>query len=132
MYQSDDAAGSPTLELSILEMPFGEEPIDSLQNLFTTWLSTSTETLEDKIGLKTSIFPNPTQNILEVSFETNESVELDLTIYNSVGKEMNRSGVQVQDGTKEIFDVKSFSQGIYFLEIKTKEGFSQTMKFIKM
>jgi len=132
VYRPDDAPNNPTLGLSILEMPFGEEPIDSLQNLFNTWISTSTETLEETIGLKTSIFPNPTQDVLEVSFETNEAIDLNLTIYNSVGTEMKQSKVQVQNGTKEIFEVKQFSEGIYFLEIKTKEGHSQTMKFIKI
>ena len=132
VYRPGDVAGGPALELSILEMPFGEEPIDSLQNLFDTWIATSTETLEEQIGLKTSIFPNPTHEVLEVSFETNELRELELTIYNSFGKAMLQSQLQVQDGTKEIFEVKQFSEGIYFLEIKTKEGLSQTTKFIKI
>ena len=132
VYKSDDAPGNPFLELSILEMPFGQEPIDSLQNLFSTWFSTSTENLENKIGLKTSIFPNPTQNILEVSFEINSNINLQLEIYNTVGKLMLEKKVQVEKNAKTEFDVQQFSEGIYFLEIKTEAGHTQTMKFIKI
>jgi len=47
VYQATDAPGNPTLRLNIEEMPFGEEPIDSLQILYDDFvLSVPDNTLE--------------------------------------------------------------------------------------
>ena len=55
VYKADDDIDNPFLRLNIEEMPFGEEPIDSLQILYNQFLGANDFALKDKLQL----YPNP-------------------------------------------------------------------------
>lgn len=86
--QPDDDINNPFLELNVLEMPFGEEPIDSLQTLFDEWLLTSTSTdLTDQLTLR--VYPNPAQDL--VIFELTELADVrnfELELFDLTGKKV--------------------------------------------
>jgi len=133
VYKPTDDVANPHLELSILEMPFGEEPIDSLQNLFTTWENTtSTESVFGKNKVEISLFPNPVNELLQVSLKSENDLNLSLAIFNATGQNMMETNVANSKNWNDKFDVKSFPNGIYYLQIKSKEGESKTLKFVKI
>lgn len=84
--KADDNINSPFLELNVLEMPFGEEPIDSLQSLFDSWILTSTdEPFASPKRIK--VFPNPSSG--KVFFETTNGLlnnDWELRLFDLTGK----------------------------------------------
>lgn len=66
----DDEPGNYFLELNVRSTPYGEEPIDSLQNLFDEWLLTDTKTPVDARSAVT-VYPNPSAG--SVIFEVVDS-----------------------------------------------------------
>lgn len=132
VYQPTDNVNNPYLELSILEMPFGEEPIDSLQNLFTTWENTtSTESFFGADKVEISLFPNPVNELLQVSLKSENNLNLTLSIFNASGVNMKEMTVANAKTWDDQLDVKNFPSGLYYLQIKSKEGISKTLKFVK-
>ena len=132
VYKPTDDVNDPYLELSILEMPFGEEPIDSLQNLFTTWENTtSTESIFGENKVEISLFPNPVNELLQVSLKSENDLNLSLSIINASGINMKEMSISNSKIWNDKIDVKGFSSGLYYLQIKSKDGNSKTLKFIK-
>ncbi len=132
VYKPTDDVNDPYLELSILEMPFGEEPIDSLQSLFTTWENTtSTETIFGENKVEISLFPNPVNELLQVSLKGENNLDLSLSIFNASGMNMKEMNISNAKAWNDKIDVKGFPGGLYYLQIKSKDGSSKTLKFIK-
>ena len=132
VYKPTDDVADPYLELSILEMPFGEEPIDSLQNLFTTWENTtSIESVFGKNKIEINLFPNPVNKLLQVSFKSEIDLNLSLSIFNATGKNMMEKSISISKNWDDKIEVKSFPNGLYYLKIESKDGSSKTLKFIK-
>lgn len=73
------------------------------------------------------LYPNPVQNILNVSISSNE-VPDELIIYNSLGQVVehkNNLGVNIME-----INTQLYSKGVYFLKI-VKQNTSKTFRFIK-
>jgi uncharacterized Ntn-hydrolase superfamily protein len=132
VYKPTDDVNDPYLELSILEMPFGEEPIDSLQNLFTTWENTtSIESTFGKNKIEINLFPNPVNELLQVSLKSDGDLILSLSIFNATGKNMMEKSISISKNWNDKIEVKSFPNGLYYLRIESTDGSSTTLKFIK-
>lgn len=69
------------------------------------------------------VFPNPTNYSFTISFSSSEKQNIELCLYNTLGKEIYFSKEKITKGQfeKEI-NVQKWSDGIYFLQLKTKEG----------
>ena len=79
-------------------------------------------------NLDFSIYPNPTNGVLSLSFEENVAVEV--IIHNAAGHEMLRVKV---DNEIYHFDTSSFPAGMYLCSIATKEGTTKsTKRFVKV
>ena len=125
----EDVFGQHYLELSILEMPFGQEPIDSLQILFDNFLesTTSTETVLQNTSI--SIIPNPSNQFIH--FKTSDQLDVEqVNFYNNQGHLI--SSRKVNDIVTEQMDVSNLSQGIYFVELTSKSITPIVLKFVKM
>lgn len=131
VYKPDDNIGTPYLELSILEMPFGEEPIDSLQNLFDTWWATSTHSIFVENEIQVNVFPNPAKDILQVAFDMEGETELEFNILNVTGASTIQSSEKVFNGFQKELDIEDLPNGLYYLQLKSPTGASKTIKFIK-
>ncbi len=132
VYKPTDDVNDPYLELSILEMPFGEEPIDSLQNLFTTWENTtSVESVFGNTKIKINLFPNPVNELLQVSIKSDADLVLSLSIFNATGKNMMEKSISFSKNWDDKIEVKGFPHGLYYLKIESKDSSSKTLKFIK-
>ena len=122
----DDDPDNPYLLLDILEMPFGEEPIDSLQTLFDEWVATSTE--EELIAASVlSVFPNPSDSKIMVEIKQKDIQYLE--VRNSLGQLLSMQRVS---GINRLpLDISFMERGVYYLIAKDFEGKQYSLKFVK-
>lgn len=132
VYKPDDEVDDPFLFLNILEMPFGEEPIDSLQNLFNEWVKT-TNTKDDhdhEDSELIKVYPNPVVNMLEVSLDN--SVHFDtiyfLDIRGSVIMEIDVESV----GNIFGMDASRMPEGMYVIQAVSRDKKIYNKKFEKV
>jgi len=125
----DDVIGQHYLELSILEMPFGEEPIDSLQVLFDNSVGSTTSTQSILQNKNISIIPNPGKEMIR--FKTDDPLNVEeVRFYSNQGQLIFTQ--KVNDITTEQMDVSNLSHGIYFVELISKSNSPIVLKFVKM
>jgi hypothetical protein len=67
------------------------------------------------------IYPNPTNGMFTLSYSSNNSGENVINLYNLVGQVVLTKAVSQSAGVSTVdFDISSFSQGIYMLELTTE------------
>lgn len=74
-----------------------------------------------------SIWPNPTNEILNIGIENSNNKQLNLRIFNALGQELMSSGIE---GSKQL-NVSKFAAGVYFVELSEENSMIGTQKFIK-
>lgn len=69
------------------------------------------------------IYPNPSNGTFTVSFETLESLDFEISLFNTIGKEVYNNSFEnvVGEFTQQIA-VQDLSSGIYFLEISNRDA----------
>ncbi len=98
--------------------------------VWTSWFGTTesdcyTSTKQLKLNSNIKIFPNPTNDVLNINFENKEQREL--IIFDQLGKVVLN---EVSNETNIILNLKPLAKGFYILAIQTKEG-RFTKKIIK-
>ena len=69
------------------------------------------------------IYPNPSRDVFNISFTSNMSQDLEITIKNLIGEEINKNTLEDYKGDFNYYlDLSSFSKGIYLLNLKTNKG----------
>ncbi|MEP2937239.1 MAG: DUF1028 domain-containing protein [Gilvibacter sp.] len=125
VYRADDLPGSPYLRLNIEEMPFGEEPIDSLQSLYDQFLS-----VPDLQRLASmTISPNPVKDVTTLTYDPSIRI-VDLKIYDINGRLMHSENSFVEGTSAHQIRVLDYKSGVYFLVLDTNFG-AKTIQFIK-
>ena len=78
------------------------------------------------------LFPNPTQDQLNIDFDLPEASKAEIEIINTLGQRVQQSSAyNLMSGKNRFnFDISNLQAGIYFFRIHTKEG-QKTAKFIK-
>ncbi len=80
--------------------------------------STSTRDLDEVNQF--SLNPNPTNGVLNLSFETDVNVNLEMSVLNVVGQEVLRQNLgQVNGIVNEDIDLSGNSKGIYFVQLRS-------------
>lgn len=125
VYKADDDIANPFLRLNIEEMPFGEEPIDSLQILYNQFLGANDLILKDKLKL----FPNPVDSALTLKYEPAIRIKK-LSIIDMQGKILLHPKLELLNQGIISIDTNSLVKGVYFLDVATDNG-NQKIKFIK-
>ncbi|MCC7333438.1 MAG: SBBP repeat-containing protein [Flavobacteriales bacterium] len=78
-----------------------------------------------------SIYPNPTNNQLQVTFFNEQNTVTKMMIYNTIGEVIRSVDLGKKSGKIDhIFDVSALSTGIYFIQVQTEQG-SINQKFVK-
>ena len=69
------------------------------------------------------VYPNPSRDIFNVSFTSEDAQDLEVRVINVVGEVIYTENLMNFTGeyTKEI-DLRRSTKGIYFLEITTEDG----------
>jgi hypothetical protein len=125
VYKADDDIDNPFLRLNIEEMPFGEEPIDSLQILYNQFLGANDFALDDKLQL----YPNPVAKQFTLKYEPGVLIK-NISISDMQGKIILQPKIEALNQGAITISTSSLIKGIYFLQVATVKGI-QTIKFVK-
>jgi hypothetical protein len=69
------------------------------------------------------VFPNPTNSSLTISYSSSEKQTVELRIYNTLGQlQLFQSFETLEKVFKKEINVEKWSEGIYFLQVKMKDG----------
>ena len=70
-----------------------------------------------------NIYPNPSRDIFNVSFTTEEKQNLKVRLVNVIGEQLVSEDLQQFIGTyTKQLDLTNKAKGVYFLEIETDDG----------
>ena len=89
-----------------------------------TWTQPSTVRLEGGTTINNlDVYPNPSRDIFNVSFTSEDVQNLDVRVLNVIGEVVYTEDLEqfVGEYTKAI-DLATYTKGIYFLEITTNNG----------
>lgn len=130
---------NPATETSTINNPFNYtiEPVNDYQKLTITnaegdWAVYTSAALSTQ-NLETtnfSLYPNPTKNIINVQSQQLSLDNATIEVYDFSGKTVKSKNFNGQKRTVSL-NVSRLKTGIYFLKIKTANGASQLLKFIK-
>lgn len=77
-----------------------------------------------------NIYPNPTENLINIEFVLTDLNNANLTIYDATGKVVQ--SIMIENAAEIItLDVRDFAEGMYIATLKTDNGSIQSGKFIK-
>ena len=69
------------------------------------------------------VYPNPSRDVFNISFASEEVQDLQLRVLNVIGEEVVVEDLQQFVGQyKKQINLKDYSKGIYLLKIETSEG----------
>ncbi|MDC7993823.1 DUF1028 domain-containing protein [Altibacter sp. HG106] len=125
VYRPDDLPTEPHLRLNIEEMPFGEEPIDSLQTLYDNFLGVNDIPLKNQL----KIAPNPVRNSLSMQWNDRLNWQR-LEIYDILGKQIEVLSLPESGILQQTWNVDHLNPGMYFLKATTATN-TATLSFIK-
>jgi hypothetical protein len=72
------------------------------------------------------LYPNPTSELLHIETKINEVFKI--SVFNQLGQEVVK---KTELNENKSIDVSNLSKGLYFLNIDSEDGNTQTIKFIK-
>jgi hypothetical protein len=85
--------------------------------------NTTTSLVDINKEAKFSLYPNPAKNNTNINFYSNKHQELEISLFNVIGKEIDKIKVNVLLGNNNIsLDVTSLKNGVYFININKLEG----------
>lgn len=76
-----------------------------------------------------NIFPNPSNEFVNVSFGLASSEDIELTVYSVDGKVIETRSFANESKVNTTFNTSSYNNGVYILKINTENGIS-TQKFV--
>ena len=69
-----------------------------------------------------NLYPNPTNNILNVAFEMTNTTDVKMVVMSLTGQMIEMRDLKLEEGTQQLkVDVNRFGNGIYFIHLITKE-----------
>lgn len=107
---TDDNQGQISIkESGVTSLAFGTYNLSSVDKILNT------NTL--------SIYPNPAANVTNIDFEMKEATRVEFVLTNSIGQKVWSATKDLTEGQhQEQIEVADFANGLYFLQLKTREG----------
>jgi len=93
------------------------------------YITTDIFDLSTETGYILKAYPNPTQNIVNISMISDKSTKLNLKVLDLQGKTIFT--LKTENNLEQI-DFSNFSSGIYFLNISDNKQIIKTFKIIKI
>ncbi|HBX49740.1 MAG: hypothetical protein A2275_01480 [Bacteroidetes bacterium RIFOXYA12_FULL_35_11] len=121
--------------LSITIGELATETVSNSNNILTQGFQQSqyfTVDIEEnkKNGFAVTVFPNPTNDILNIDIKTEQNLNTRIQLCDENGKILIDENIKVLETSRK-YDLKIFAAGLYFLKIKTDNDYSKTVKIIK-
>lgn len=103
-------------------MDYGADWTETIHNIDPYGIVGNREPIPGKIEL--SVFPNPSNNSINIRYSTDVNEGVCLCIYNSLGQKMwdKNAGKQVPGVHLFNYSAENLSSGIYFLEVRNEKG----------
>jgi hypothetical protein len=76
------------------------------------------------------VFPNPANNVLNLSLTTTQEDNYSFSIFNQLGAEVNAGNLDFNAKRTHALNIENLSNGVYFIQVKNGKS-AQTIKFIK-
>jgi hypothetical protein len=76
------------------------------------------------------VFPNPANNVLNLSLTITLEDNYSYTIFNQLGAEVNAGNLDFNAKRTHALNIENLSNGVYFIQVKNAKS-AQTIKFIK-
>ena len=88
------------------------------------WTQPTSIRMGEEYGISNlDVYPNPSRDIFNVSFTSEEAQDFTVRVMNMLGEEMIKEGVQQHEGEYiKSIDLNKYNKGIYLLEIITNNG----------
>jgi hypothetical protein len=77
-----------------------------------------------------SVFPNPANNTLNISFGNIGSSTIELTMFDARGKLALSKTINTESGSTTKFDISNLPQAVYFMQLKTDGVLINTLKVL--
>jgi len=130
--------GSGVIEGIKLNWTIGEPIVETVENsaiilnqgFHQSVFNSTSLSINQENNLGLVIWPNPVNNELNISLDTNLNSKLNLNLYEVSGRFINQASVNTIESNISI-DVTNLSSGIYVLHISDSNGFIKTHKIIK-
>ena len=80
--------------------------------------------MEDNFGIsELEVYPNPSRDIFNISFTSDEVQDFTLRVVNLLGEEIIKEDMQQFVGEYVIsLDLSQFDKGVYLLDLKMRNG----------
>jgi len=102
-------------------------PADDLSDPIPITISSSTGVNEILSEANTSIYPNPTTDVLNINLRNLGHQVIDMSVYNSIGKVVMTKQLTQQNNT---IHIESLTNGVYFVSLKNG-NYTKSYKVIK-
>jgi hypothetical protein len=97
--------------------------LESYMNTATTSCFNATAIDDESTELQLTVYPNPTNSAFTIEFNSITNSEINIEIYNTLGKEIFNKELNSLSGQfKERINLEDFSEGIYFVNIISSTG----------
>ncbi len=90
-------------------------------------LQTNVDEIDLKI--KTTLYPNPSSGLTNLSIQLKEAAMADVIVYSNLGKALIEQNIAVNNLSNTSFDLTAFPDGVYYFHVKTPFG-SKAMVYI--
>jgi hypothetical protein len=76
------------------------------------------------------VFPNPANNILNLSLTNTQEDNYSFSIFNQLGAEISTGNLDFNSKRTHALNIENLSNGVYFIQVKNDKS-AQTIRFIK-
>lgn len=127
----DDRRGANAVEArNMVDVAIGGHPYLFKPYPFSKALSSKDVSRMDLNTASLTIYPNPTNDLINIDFVVTEGSDQVLNIYNATGKLIKSVSTKAMVGQLTI-DVADLAQGMYIATLKSENGNVQSGKFVK-
>lgn len=109
----------PSLGKWIPEEPANLRMSFSMHVYDTDW--TPIESIENE-NFTFNLFPNPADNLLQIEYNLDRKQDLEFFIFNNIGQLVYQNKLLSTKQESLTVDVSTFSEGVYFVKLKTKDS----------
>ena len=102
------------------------------ENRFELIFSQSATGLNNELSSNNNfmVFPNPANNVLNLSLTNTQEDNYSFSIFNQLGAEVNAGNLDFNAKRTHALNIENLSNGVYFIQVKNGKS-AQTIKFIK-
>jgi hypothetical protein len=127
----DDRRGANAVEArNMVDVAIGGHPYLFKPYPFSKALNSKDVSRMDLNTASLTIYPNPTNDLINIDFVVTEGSDQVLNIYNATGKLIKSMSTKAMVG-KLTVDVADLAQGMYIATLKSENGNVQSGKFVK-